>query len=183
MPTTGEYKSIDIRWLKKHENLTPGTWASLSWSCGGEPNGNIGFRMEEDTMTLTYKHRSRNDDPWEDIEQVIRFDRTPCYFGGFRKWFLCPKCWRRVALLYLGGKRFFCRHCYNLAYNSQQEGEIDRMMRKTSKILKRLGVEDIESILFKPKGMHQRTFDRLRWEADEADGRAWGIMGRRFGIV
>ncbi len=44
---------------------------------------------------------------------------TPCYFGGERYWFLCPFCGDRVGVLYLGGKKFGCRRCYNLAYKSQ----------------------------------------------------------------
>jgi hypothetical protein len=40
----------------------------------------------------------------------------------------------------------------------------------------------MEPILFKPKNMHQKTFDRLRREADHANNLSWIIMGQRYGI-
>jgi hypothetical protein len=40
----------------------------------------------------------------------------------------------------------------------------------------------MEPILFKPKNMHQKTFDRLRREADHANYLSLIIMGQRFGI-
>ena len=40
-------------------------------------------------------------------------------FGGLRYWFLCPRCGRRVGKLY-HVERWGCRHCHNLAYQSQR---------------------------------------------------------------
>lgn len=73
------------------------------------------------------------------------------------------------------GKFFLCRPCCDLAYASQQESELDRLMRKAWKIRDRLGASaDLtKPILFKPKNMHQKTFDRLRREADNASHRSW----------
>ena len=136
-------------------------------------------------MILNYQHRPTYGD-LESVEQVISFDRTPCNFGGNRTWLICPNlnCGRRVAVLYAGGKHFLCRHCSGLVYSSQQESKQDRLMRKARKIRKRLGASNdlTRSILFKPKNMHQKTFDRLRHEADQARNRSFGIMGQRFGI-
>ena len=179
--TVESIQRIDIRWLKKQGYLHPGKIGALSWSCGGEPTGSIGFRIEADSIIL-FSSRKQDGEKGENVQQTIHLARTTCHFGGYRKWLVCPHCGRRVALLHLGPNLFLCRHCYNLSYASQQEQPTDRLMRKTSKILNRLGVEDIESILFKPKGMHQTTFDRLRREAEEANLRAWVIMGQRFGL-
>lgn len=181
--TTGSQHRVDIRWLKKQGYLRPGAFGSLSWSRGDEQTGSIGFRMEHDRMILNYRHRPHGGE-WEDVEQTISFDRTSCNYGGLRTWFQCPRCWKRVALLYGTGKYFFCRHCYNLTYGSQQESMPDRLMRKARKIRARLGASDnlTEPILFKPKNMHQKTFDRLRREADHANNLSWIIMGQRFGI-
>lgn len=76
---------------------------------------------------------------WIEVEQAIRLDITPCNYGGFRQWFLCSCCQRRVAILYGAGKHFLWRHCYNLAYSSQQEGKMDRLLRKARKIRNNLG--------------------------------------------
>jgi hypothetical protein len=44
-----------------------------------------------------------------------------CNYGGQRAWFVCPGgCGRRAAILYYGNTPA-CRHCYHLAYESQQE--------------------------------------------------------------
>ena len=133
-------------------------------------------------MVLNYLHWSQEGGGWEDVEQAISFDRTPCNYGGFRTWFLCPHCRRRVALIYGAGKYFLCRHCYNLTYASQQENRADRLMRKARKIRERLGASNdlMEPILFKPKNMHQKTFDRLREEAEQAKNLGWIVAGQRF---
>jgi hypothetical protein len=41
----------------------------------------------------------------------------------------------------------------------------------------------MEPILFKPKNMHQKTFDRLRKEADNASNLSMVIMGQRLRII
>ncbi len=44
---------------------------------------------------------------------------------GKRYWFMCPwykggvYCGKRVGVLYMDGKYFACRHCYELTYNSR----------------------------------------------------------------
>jgi len=179
--TTESQHRIDIRWLKKQRYLRPGKEGSLSWSRGDEQTGSIGYRMEADRMILNYRYRP-NGGKWEQVEQNISFDRTPCNYGGHRTWFLCPRCWKRVAVLYGAGKYFLCRHCYDLAYGSQQEGKVDRLMRKARKIRKQLGASNdlTEPILFKPKNMHQKTYDRMRREADDANNLSWQIMGLRL---
>jgi hypothetical protein len=175
------YAIVLIRWLKKQGYLRSGIMGSLSWSWRDKKTGSIGFRIETDRIVLNYRHRPHGGD-WEDVEQAISFNRTPCNYGGFRTWFLCPRCWRRVAVLYGVGKYFLCRHCYNLTYASQQEGRADRLMRKARKIRRRLGMGDdlIEPILFKPKNMHQKTFDRLRKEEERANDLSWVIMGQQL---
>ena len=175
---------VDVRWMKQQGYLRPGAAGTLSWSSRGDNTGSIGFRMEQDSMILNYRHRHR-DGEWEEVEQVIRFDRTPCNYGGHRTWLLCPQCRKRVAVLYGAGKYFLCRYCHDLTYSSQQEGEIDRMIRKQRKIRDRLNAGDdlTEPIWLKPKGMHQKTFDRLREEVDRAHALSWALMGQKYKIT
>jgi hypothetical protein len=56
-------------------------------------------------------------------------------------------------------------------------------MRKVRKIRERLGASDnlLEPVLYKPKNMHQKTFERLRDEADQASTLACTILMQRFG--
>jgi hypothetical protein len=136
--TTAGAHSIDIRKLKKWGSLQPGREGSLSWSRNGEKIASIGYRMEENRMILKYRHRP-NGGEWEPVEQTIPFERPLCNYGGLQTWFLCPRCFKRVAVLYGPGKYFLCRHCLDLAYATQHERPPLRLLTKAQKIRERLG--------------------------------------------
>ncbi|MGB7270257.1 MAG: hypothetical protein WBC90_12125 [Albidovulum sp.] len=95
------------------------------------------------------------------------------------------KIWAGIAVLY-GGAIFACRHCYQLAYPSQREKPGDRAARKADRIRDKLGWEG--GVLNgpepwnKPKGMHQATFDRLRWKHDRFADRALAGFAEQFGF-
>lgn len=133
--TTESQHRIDVRVLKgwghlKCGSMSIGTW---SWSRYGEKTGSIGYRVDSECMILNYRHRHRGGE-WEEVNQHIYFDRTPCNYGGYRFWFLCPHCFRRVAVLYGARKYFLCRHCYGLTYSSQQKSLSGRLMQKATRI-------------------------------------------------
>jgi len=159
---TMEQKRIDIRWLKKQNYLWPGYFGSLSWSSRGKETGWIRFSVQENGMTLNYRYRMRGED-WEDVKQIISFDRTPCNYGGYRKWFLCPRCRKRVAILYGAGKYFLCRHCYQLTYDSCNCSPLLRILEKANKLKEKLGGHAGFSypIPDRPKGMHRSTYIRI----------------------
>ena len=160
--TTEETKRIDIRFLKKQGYLRPGVTGSLSWNCGGEPSGNIRYNMFSDKMILKYSYRQYGDDEWQPVEQTIIFSYSRCNYGGERKWFICPNCRTRVAVLYSADVLFLCRHCYQLPYASQGEGYFDRMERKANKIGLKLDPDGLdEDYYYKPKSMHWKTFNSL----------------------
>jgi hypothetical protein len=130
------------------------------------------------SVTLKYRIRSYGED-WSDVEQRVAIAWTPCRFGGARPWFVCSVqsngvyCGRRVTKLYGVGRLFACRHCYRLAYTSQQESARDRGLWKAQKIRIRLGGSAIMlDFPDKPKGMHWRTYDRLCRVHDAAEERS-----------
>ena len=169
--TAKEVNRIDIRYLRQHGLLRSSELIrSLSWSCRDRETGSIGFIVEQERLLLNYRCRF-NSEGWQDIEETVWFDRTPCHYGGERLWFLCPDCRKRVAVLYGLGPRFLCRHCYRLPYGSQNETFIDRMMRKARRIRQRLqaSTDLTEPVWRKPKGMHRKTFDRLVREEESAN--------------
>lgn len=184
--TTESQHRIDIRWLKKHGYLQPGTRGSLSWSIRGEDTGSVQYSIETGRMILNYRHRPHGGE-WEPVQMNVQFSETACNYGGSRKWFICPNlnCSRRVVVLYGAGKYFLCRYCHGLTYASQQESKSDRLMRKARKIRRRLGASNnlMEPILFKPKNMHQKTFDCLRCEADQVSNLSLIIGAVRLGIT
>ncbi len=175
---------IDIRSMKKQGMLTPGYAGTFSWTQYDKPCGSIQFRMGTESITLIYRVRRGGDD-WQSVREVVPLDRTSCNYGGERLWFLCPHCFRRVAVLCEHGGRFLCRHCHDLPYRSQQETRLDRMYRKTRKIRTKLGVSPnlCEPVIWKPKGMHQKTFDRLRKQEKAANDEASFELAVKAGFV
>jgi hypothetical protein len=175
--TTGECQSVDVRYLNRHGLLKPEGWFSLRWSRAGRETGSIRGVVEgsdrPERVLLHYRHRSGPGDAWEDVHEPISLDWTACNFGGQRPWFVCPGagCGRRVALLYGLGRYFLCRHCYDLAYESQRENEMTRALRQAQAIRERLGGSANMTKPFpeKPKGMHWSTYERLWWEHHEAE--------------
>jgi hypothetical protein len=183
--TCEEVKRIDIRYLRKQNMLRPNTSGSLSWNIGGEPIGNIGYTMYENTMVLNFRYQRYGEEEWESVQQTIWFDRTPCNYGGSRKWFLCPECNRRVGLLYGSNVLFLCRHCYQLPYASQGEGYLERMSRKIDKLSKKLGANAYAELWgsSKPKHMHMhwKTYHRLMMAAINAEDHMNNAILVKFG--
>ena len=138
-----------------------------------ESGSNIGIQTFPEEIVLSYTIDYGEEDE-EHIRESVFLERTPCNFGGYRYWFLCPgrSCGRRVSKLYGLGRYFLCRHCHNLAYASQNEDKVDRLNRKMRKLRAKVGgsYDDLISPFpEKPKGMHWDTFDRLEWKDFKAN--------------
>lgn len=79
------------------------------------------------------------------VRYTVPLTRTPCNFGGFRPWFVCPgvvgevPCDRRAAKLYLKGRYFLYRHCHDLVYASQRESFRTAPIDRAHRIRRRLG--------------------------------------------
>ena len=162
-------RRIELRYLRKRGMLRPGYCGSLSWNLGGEPAGNIRFRMFESGMEVNYRYRAGSDD-WRDVSEYIPFAFTPQHLGGERRWFRCLRCRRRCAVLY-GGTHYRCRKCWNLAYQSQHEAPHSRALSQAQKFRLRLGGSPCTDDEFpeRPKGMHHRTYARLRARGEALD--------------
>ncbi len=126
-------------------------------------------------LALHYRYR-RGAGAWDDVAQLVTLAWTPCRYGGWRPWFQCgveangAYCGRRVAILYGAGKYFACRHCYRLAYPSTRADALSRTLTRVQAIRVRLGGTANMRAPFppRPKGMHERTYTRLLWEAHQA---------------
>lgn len=113
---------------------------------------------------------------------------TPCTFGGRRPWLVCPHCGRRCLNLYGAAGETWCRLCLLMGYWSRLRADwVERRRRKAERIRVRLGGSPAASkrLPRRPRGMHWRTYDRLRnevrvleWIADDAEAtrelRSWG---------
>lgn len=181
--TTESTHRIDIRWLKKKGLLKYGVSTSLTWSCRGNETGSIHLNITLESMILNYSYRSQGDE-WFPVEQEIIFTKTPCNYGGYRKWFLCSRCGRRVGVLYSAGKNFLCRHCCYLNYGSQHENKAFRYIRKAHNIQERLGGQagSINPFPKKPSGMHWKTYRHFEANYYKFDSLAWESIGQPFGL-
>jgi hypothetical protein len=183
-------RSLDVNRLHREGCLEVGWSGNWQWTRDGERIAWISLRAEMGRIVLSYRYR-RNGGDWQDVKEHIEIEHVPWRFGGSRPYFICPgvvngvTCGRRVVKLYGPGRYFLCRHCYRLAYASQSEGAWDRAVRRASKIRLRLGGDHgiVAPFPQKPKGMWQRTYERLRERAIEAEivaNRAFTIQAERL---
>jgi hypothetical protein len=188
--TVESCRSLDVNRLHREGCLRAGWMGGWQWTRDSEKVASINLRAEHDRLHLTYRVHV-GDGEWEDVAETVRIVRAVCRLGGARAYFICPgvvngiACGRRVAKLHGPGRYFLCRHCYRLAYASQSEGAWDRAIRRVSKIRHRLdadhGIDD--PVPQKPKGMWQRTYERLRELAIEAEAvadQAFTIQAERL---
>ena len=142
----------------------------------------IRVSSEPGGVRLFYRYRINGGD-WHAVEQFISLGSVPCHYGGERSFFLCPHCGSRRKYLYGAGKLFLCRACHDLTYASQRERAPDRAGRQARKIRRRLNVDlGLEGWIGpKPKGMHQKTFDRLSNEIHEKEAVVVAHMMRLIG--
>lgn len=179
--TVDQHYSIDIKLIKQNDLLHPGTEGNLRWSTGNETTkSGVDFSVHDDCMIFNCKYKKDNG-PWEYIKQKVKFDFTSCNYGGFRYWFLCPGCGKRARILYGVGKYFLCRDCCNLTYGSKLESKADQANRKAQHIRKKLGIKPRETI-FKPKGMHWKTFYKLKDELLRCESFFWADLAKKFGL-
>jgi hypothetical protein len=165
---TTDCLDLDIRTFKKRGWLKIASNKTLTWSKNGNITGSINYAISEDELTLNYRTKTNSRD-WEGIVQTIVIATTPCNFGGYRKWFKCPECEKKVLVLY-GGRFFRCRKCHGLIHPSVNENKLDRACRAIERyqsILSpdmKVGVLDGLDWLPKPKWMRYKTYYQIRNE-------------------
>jgi len=115
--TVNTLPSIDSRALARSVDFTAGIGA-ITMTTPRERRS-VPFDATETHLTIWYASP-------EVTKMQVRLDRTSCHFGGYRLWFLCPRCDARAAILYLGTDQFECRLCLRLTYQSQNESRVDR---------------------------------------------------------
>lgn len=185
--TTGDYLCLSITRLFQQgfirkDGVNSGT---LVWSRGfdDEKIASIGY-----TSNMTADHPAFNvryTSDGESYSYPIYLDWTEPHYGGKRWWFKCPAmgCGRRVGKLY-GGNIFACRHCHNLAYESQREHPGFRFLSRAQRIHQELGGDGyVDWEPPKPKGMHWKTYERKLAEMNHYHNAALGSMCMRLGIA
>ena len=115
----------------------------------------------------TYRYRVDMRIRGQEMWRRFRIEWTQCTFGGQRPWFIC-NCGRRVAKIYCGGLFLGCRHCYEGRYTTQKLGPSSRKFRRACQIRLLLGGEPAirNSFPKRPRGMWQKTYNKLRRECE-----------------
>jgi hypothetical protein len=92
----------------------------------------------------------------------FQIQSSPCNYGGFRYWVICPYCNRKVRKLYLppNDEYFACRYCLKLTYESKSKNYHRPFCRYLDMVFK---VEKIRSKTkrFIYKGQYTRNARRL----------------------
>ena len=124
--------------------------------------------------------------------ELVAFFRTPCNFGGFRTWFLCPICDRKCAVLFTANG-CACRKCFDLRFISQYETPFNRVVARLREVRTFLGgCEDIyEPAPPRPHYMHYKTYEAMSMYYDylqhlfmqeHCRPTAWGKLNGEFKV-
>ena len=180
-PETNDSMPLDIRKIARSGLLIPGSSFGWQWTVNDRPVASIRIRLDWESLVLSYRMKSTG----EVVEQRVQTQTTPCHLGGQRHWFACPLCSKRVAVVYAPGRYFACRQCCGLGYATQKESAGDRAATRADKLRKRLGWEAgiLNGPGGKPKGMHWKTFLRLKSHHDALVQISLQDMARQFGFL
>lgn len=161
-PLVSHCFDLDIRWLGRQGALIPGRSVSFSQTLNGHPRSSARVCADDDGLIVERHGQSA----------FVAFAYSAQHLGGRRRWFSCPCCDERAAVLY--GWPLRCRRCAGLAYRSQRQTRRDRRLRRAQQFRERLGgsANMLEPFPARPKGMHWATYWRRQAVALQAEDRA-----------
>ena len=117
-------------------------------------------------LVLEFPSRSVNGERLAPVQQVICCYWRRAHYGGRYLMFLCGECGRPARVLYA---RYFsdciwfftCRTCVGITYQSTLGHRWDRSARRIEKLRVQLQWRANGSVPIKPRGMHERTYQRI----------------------
>ena len=168
---TTQYNSLGINYLVRR-GLFPEKHArgELRFSGGG----GVRFEVHGDFLVFSYACDGGPMRAWS-----VGTETTPTNFNGRRRWYVCPKCGRRVGVLYFSGGGPQCRRCLHLIYPTSREKRMGKAVIKRNRLYRALGADPMQRVatIEKPKGMHWRTFERKKDELLAAQESVANAMG------
>lgn len=189
--------TLAIGWAYRRGWLKVGTQGTIAWNRRRHPEditARVGFRTSSENQFTIVDRITVGNGPPEDAVYSISVVWTACHYGGQRPWWICPNryCHRRVANLYLGGRHFLCRHCYNLTYTSSQashtmEAHYHRIetlrMRLGASSIPRFGFEASTWDVKRPRYMHRTRYKRLMGKLEAAQAASDHAFGQRLALL
>ena len=170
--TVDDFISLDIRELN-HLGLRKDVQNHVQLTRGGEPVMSLLVELP-DEWTLILRFDSRRSAMWRlvPIHQTVSIHGSESHFG-LRRWFVCPFCERRCAILYSNPK-LMCRRCLDLPYASQSRSRrtLPLPVKRAMAQRRKLGGSDLpwDSFPARPRGMASEVYERLRKADEEAVG-------------
>lgn len=114
-PTVEERKGISIVELSR-----AGVFGKfLGEAQDGFFYGDLRLALVHDQTSLEWYFKILNYGP-KNSSNAIDLAKTPCQYGGYRWWLLCPKCGKRQTVLYEHNDDYACRFCLKLRYDTQR---------------------------------------------------------------
>lgn len=129
--TEADYlKQISIWWLLRDMKNRTSKTSTISFGAGGA-RGSVGCQIflcePRPYVRFYYSQTHATTGEKKKFDYEVPLTKTPCPFGGYRYWFVCPMtrdgmyCGRRVGVLFLDDTYFACRHCHDLTYSSRNK--------------------------------------------------------------
>jgi hypothetical protein len=192
-PVAEEALRIDIAWMVRTNRAIPGSTVSgsLSWTCRGEPSGNINYTCDMSdpgnaVLELRFSVTRYSTGEKTDHRQRIWLSYTVPNFGGKRWWMHCPSTGERVGKLYCpsGSELFASRKAYRIGYRSQRVTKRDAIFERLFRIQEKLGCErGWGNWITRPKGMHHSTFESYLDEYERLDALCGVEIMRLVGLL
>jgi hypothetical protein len=177
--------ALDLSALIRARRIVPGTVAVGQWEVRMPARNHcMNIRYNADladlaAASLVLEFSSTRTERRQRINLAV----TEPHLGGIRLWFLCPITGQRARVLYLpdGQREFASREAHKLSYRSQGESHLLRSINQAQNVRARLGGELSIHSLFpsRPRGMHRRTYERLREEGLEIEKLALQRLHRK----
>lgn len=173
--TLTDLPRLDVRTLGRHGYLEPGGY-SLVELADQQSTGFVTIAAATDFFDLIGEGSLR----W--ATATVSLDTTKVTYG-WRKWFRCPTCDRRCAVLLFDFPNLTCARCSDKAYRSATLGRKDRRLLRCHALAKRCGTTITENLPTRPRWMRQARWDDLVSEfnhaqATVADDIDRGLSGR-----
>ena len=177
--TTDDLLKLSIGWLKKHKYVQENT----------KLNGEIYWKRVTDGVSSNiiacskYLSNFIGENRYIELSYIYNGENINCKipievgnpnYGGKRYWFVCPRCGRKVAFLYLR-KKFLCRHCHNLSYKTQQLGFSDRMLAMSRKYRNKVITNES-----KKRWLHWTTFDKIMSKSEYYEELSFIILYKKL---
>jgi hypothetical protein len=165
----GKRRDVQCARLDVHELTREG---KLKLGSHGWLFGTIWFEVtggpNAQHLVLEFPCRSASSEPLDPITQDILCYWRKAHYGGRYLMFSCSECYRSARVLYAWYNNhhhriwfFRCRKCAGIIYQSTMGHRWDRSARRIEKLSLRLEWRAHGTVPIKPRGMHERTYQRI----------------------